>query len=203
MVLPEGRMQLELYTRILGQLAVYTGEIHLFFKNEPLLDERLPVLARMAAEKTRGRVVIQTNGSKLTVELARILTPYARIIVNDYTRNRVVSKRIRSFPKDINNLVLIGRNPDATLTNRAGNHPNLPSKRLTNFCIRPFNEMFIDHRGKVVLCCQDWGSDAIVGDMNTDSIEDVWKGRMLEQHRKALLNRTRNGICAKCDFPGV
>ncbi|GGK06741.1 hypothetical protein GCM10010123_40630 [Pilimelia anulata] len=202
MKMPTGRMPLALYEKLLDQLADFTGVLHPYLFNEPLLDRRLPELVRMAAERTRASISIQTNGSKLTPELAEELTRYATVVVNDYTTDNSVLDRLRRYPARPR-LVLVDRNPDATLTNRAGNVPNRPTVRLKQFCARPFTEFYVTHDGRAVLCCQDWGYREVMGDLNTETIEQVWHSERYAAVRARLLRRERTGLCAGCDFPGI
>ena len=203
MPLPSGKMSLDLFEHLLNQLSNFAGEIHLFFMNEPLLDSRLPEMARMAAERTRASVIIQSNGSKLSRELFERLAPHATVIVNDYSRDQSVAARVQALGTSKQGLIVLKRDPDATLTNRAGNLPDRPARKLNKFCVRPFHELFIAHNGKAVLCCQDWGFEAVVGDVTTTPLREVWTGSELARVRASLMRRERSGLCAKCDFPGV
>jgi radical SAM protein with 4Fe4S-binding SPASM domain len=200
--MPSGRMSMELYEHILDQLTDFDGVIHPYMFNEPLLDRRIVEVCRLARERTRAEVSIQTNGSKLTEELAEELTRYAKVIVNDYTRDNSVLNRVRGY-RCRDRLVLVDRNPDQTLTNRAGNLPIRPVVRLDQFCVRPFTELYIAHDGRVVLCCQDWSYQEVMGDVTKDSIEDIWHNERFAEFRESLLRRERIGLCARCDFPGI
>jgi radical SAM protein with 4Fe4S-binding SPASM domain len=200
--MPSGRMPMEMYENILEQLSDFTGVIHPYLFNEPLLDRRLPEMVRMAKERTQASISIQTNGSKLTEELADELTKYATVVVNDYTTDNSVLERVRQYPARPQ-LVLVDRNPDATLTNRAGNLPDRPTVLLDQFCVRPFNEFYITNSGRVVLCCQDWSIQETMGDLNDNTIEEIWNNDRYAEFRAALLRKERIGLCANCDFPGI
>ena len=201
--LSSGRMSADLFRLIIQQLTRFDGEIHLFFRNEPLLDRRLSAWAHLARSSTRARVVIQTNGSVLTRERAEELVRSATVIVNDYTRDGAVVDRLRRSGIQSHQLVLMQRDPDAVLTNRAGNLPDRPLANLRRFCVRPFSELYITHDGKAVLCCQDWSAEEIVGDVTQQTLDDIWRGESLARVRAKLERRERGGICSRCDFPGV
>ena len=82
--------------------------------------------------------------------------------------------------------------------------PNAPATT----CVLPFRDLNVWADGKAVLCCEDWTEELVVGDLNTQTIAEVWHGaRMTEAREKHL---THNGhavaLCAKCDHwkpPGV
>ncbi|MEU1756181.1 radical SAM/SPASM domain-containing protein [Micromonospora matsumotoense] len=200
--MPSGRMSMELYESLLDQLADFTGVIHPYLFNEPLLDRRLPEMVRMAKERTKASISIQTNGSKLTEELADELTKYATVVVNDYTTDLSVLEKIRQYPARPE-LVLVDRDPDATLTNRAGNVLGRPTVLLNQFCVRPFNEFYITQDGRVVLCCQDWSVQEVMGNVNDNTIEEIWNNEKYTARRASLLRKERTDLCAKCDFPGI
>jgi radical SAM protein with 4Fe4S-binding SPASM domain len=202
MPLPKGRMELDLYEHILGQLGDFRGEIHPYLMNEPLLDKRIVEIVRLARERTPARVLLQTNGSRLTRDLAEELTRYATVIVNDYREDGAVLRRVSEYGVR-KNLILVDRNPHAVLTNRAGNVQGRPLVHLDNFCVKPFTELAIAHDGRVVLCCQDWGFESVMGNVSDESIWDIWNSESFRRVRRRLLDKDRQGVCAKCDFPGV
>ena len=193
---------MELYESLLDQLADFTGVIHPYLFNEPPLDRRLPAMVRMAKERTKASISIQTNGSKLTEELADELTRYATVVVNDYTTDLSVLEKVRRYPARPE-LVLVDRDPDATLTNRAGNVLGRPTVLLNQFCVRPFNEFYITQDGRVVLCCQDWSVQEVMGNVNDNTIEEIWNNEKYTARRESLLRKERTDLCAKCDFPGI
>ena len=47
--------------------------------------------------------------------------------------------------------------------------PNLP-------CHKPFEDMVVYWDGKVALCNHDWNNTEPLGDLNTQSIKEVWNG---------------------------
>jgi radical SAM protein with 4Fe4S-binding SPASM domain len=200
--LPSGRMSMELYLRILDQLGDFDGEIHPFLMNEPVLDRRIVEMCRLAKERTRARVVLQTNGSRLTEEVCDELTRHATVIVNDYTADNSVIARLKTY-RSARALILVDRRPDAVLSNRAGNVPDRPVVKLDSFCVRPFEQLYIAHDGRVVLCCQDWSFEEVMGDATQSTLDEIWNGERYRQVRASLLRKERAGLCAKCDFPGI
>ncbi|MFH1637935.1 MAG: radical SAM/SPASM domain-containing protein [Candidatus Woesearchaeota archaeon] len=51
---------------------------------------------------------------------------------------------------------------------------------------RPLKRMHVTYEGKVVLCCMDWKQEYVLGDLNLNSIEEVWKSEKYEAIRKAI-----------------
>ncbi len=77
--------------------------------------------------------------------------------------------------------------------------PSLPSEEP---CSRPFEDTFmVLHDGRCVACCQDVIDPGhVVGDLNEESLMDVWHGDAMIELRKRHLNRNVEGIspCNGC-----
>lgn len=70
-----------------------------------------------------------------------------------------------------------------------------------NVCVLPFKELNIWADGKAVLCCNDWNEEAVVGDLNTQSLQEIWQGTPLKmaRHLHRQCRGAEMGICAKCN----
>ncbi len=68
-------------------------------------------------------------------------------------------------------------------------------------CVSIWTEMYVDWEGKVVLCCDDWNSSVILGDLNKQSIEEIWRGGKLNKIRQAHKNREfhKAPLCNQCN----
>ncbi|MEK9135211.1 MAG: radical SAM protein [Patescibacteria group bacterium] len=53
-------------------------------------------------------------------------------------------------------------------------------------CPQPWQRMMIACDGKVMLCCSDWFGDYIIGDINENSLKEIWNGQKLKVVRKML-----------------
>lgn len=200
--LPMGKMTDDTFDRIISQLSAFDGMINLFFRNEPLLDKRLNQLVEKIKNATKAEIVIQTNGSMLTEENYQWLSDRLTLIVNDYTCDNEIINRIKMWGTR-DNVILVDRNDEEVLSNRAGNLPGEILKKYTGFCYRPFKEMTISYNGNVVLCCQDWSLESVMGNVNESTLDEIWYGKRYRDIRNNLLKNERLGLCAKCDFPGV
>jgi radical SAM protein with 4Fe4S-binding SPASM domain len=69
-------------------------------------------------------------------------------------------------------------------------------------CLLPFKELNIWADGKAVLCCNDWNEEALVGDLNTQTISEIWQGEALKLARR--LHKEKRGpemkICSSCNY---
>jgi len=71
--------------------------------------------------------------------------------------------------------------------------------RLQNRCARLWFNPVVTWDGKVLPCCFDKNADHVMGDLNQDSLKDIWKGEKFRKFRKALLTgRRKIEICTNC-----
>jgi len=75
-------------------------------------------------------------------------------------------------------------------------------KAVTKYpCALLWQMMVVDWDGEVVLCCNDWNHEDVIGDLNKESIREVWTGVKLKRARDMHLADRVNcvSVCAKCD----
>jgi radical SAM protein with 4Fe4S-binding SPASM domain len=71
-------------------------------------------------------------------------------------------------------------------------------KRVT--CPYPFFTMTVTSKGKCLMCCFDWSSQTIVGDVNTSSVKNIWNSREVKEFWLMHLRgeRYNNLACRDC-----
>lgn len=69
-------------------------------------------------------------------------------------------------------------------------------------CTQLWKNMVVMWDGKVVMCCADMEGDKIFGDLNNNSISEIWNGENLKTVRKIFKKRLKNEIplCKDCDL---
>ena len=74
---------------------------------------------------------------------------------------------------------------------------------LKKKCTRVYREMTVHYDGTVPMCCMDWKHEFIMGDINKERLEDIWKKDIWNEVRQVLYEKNRNfNPCAKCDYNG-
>lgn len=208
-VLPTGRMSTSLFEKILTELSdlKFCGVIHLYLQNEPLLDSRLEQLIEIARQLClKASIVIETNGTLLDSGRLYSLVDSGMdvIYVNDYNNK---SKPLQSLQPQYAKHLIINRHRSwkEKLSNRAGNISTVNKQifPVRVFCMRPFDQLYIGFDGKVLLCCQDWQFEEVMGDVSRSSLRKIWNNKKFEEARQMLFQNSRtNFICKKCDFQG-
>ena len=216
---PYARMSEDMFSSILDQLAAlrYTKALSLHSNNEPLLDNRLPSFAAEARTKLpKARIKMFTNGTLLSLDLFRTLMPnFDRIFINNYNDTPTMHPNIREIfdycrtpegEKLITgkSVVIQLRNPHVVLSSRGGNAPNRkPPSRPPSFkCVYPFKQFVIRPDGRVSLCCNDALGQMTLGDLNTQTLLETWRGDACTAVRNAMIEKGRAAIplCAVCDY---
>ncbi len=74
---------------------------------------------------------------------------------------------------------------------------------LQKKCSRVFRELTVHYDGTVSICCIDWKHEFIVGNVNNESLEEIWSKQEFQDVRNRLYNKDRNfSPCNKCDYNG-
>jgi radical SAM protein with 4Fe4S-binding SPASM domain len=91
---------------------------------------------------------------------------------------------------------------DATIAKMARKSQLSDSYRSENSypCMRPWFLLTILWNGKVVPCCYDYDGKYIIGDVHSQSLEEIWNcDRMIELRRQHIMNNFEdNPLCKNC-----
>tara|TARA_R100000808_G_C2153121_1_gene163035 strand:- start:1612 stop:2502 length:891 start_codon:yes stop_codon:yes gene_type:complete len=71
-------------------------------------------------------------------------------------------------------------------------------------CYYPFYKMFVDWNGDVLFCSNDWGREHIIGNLQQQTLEEVWFSKPMTKIRKRLAKGDRSkSPCNKCSVDGT
>lgn len=213
-LMPEG-----LFGRIVSQLADigYAGYLNLYSNNEPLLDDRLEAFASEARRALpKAFLNLSTNGTLLTVErFAGLIPHFDRMLVNNYRDRPEMFANVRAVHDfcltPAGRRLVAGktveislRNDRDILTSRGGSAPNRrpPAKALSEPCVLPFSQLVVRPDGGASLCCNDALGQTTLGDLNAETLAEVWFGPAFAGVRRALTESGRGALplCRLCDF---
>ena len=92
------------------------------------------------------------------------------------------------------------------LTNRTGNVTSGMQDSIESIkpCYYPSYSLSIDWNGDVLLCVQDWDKRVKFGNINIDSIKNIWFSKYFNRIRSNLIEgKRKNAPCNKCNASGV
>ena len=157
-----------------------------------------------------ARMHLFTNGTLLTLDKFIELIKYLdELIIDNYQQDLRLhknSQRIADYCNEHMELkekvTIVLRKPHEILTSRGGDAPNrteMPSYADAK-CVLPFKQMIVRPDGKVSLCCNDPYGKCTLGDLNMESLTDVWYGKAFEEVRTRILKgRGELSHCSHCD----
>ena len=203
----------ELFKKIIDELSEmnYSGRIALFSNNEPFLDKRIIEFHHYTRKKLpNARMHLFTNGTLLTldkfIEITELLD---ELIIDNYNQELQLIKpceEIKEYcekhPELKKKVTIVLRKPKEILTSRGGDAPNRTKVNVDGeiSCVNPFQQLIIRPDGKVSLCCNDPLGKITMGDVNDESIQDIWYGKRYTHIREAMRNgRGYVDRCKNCD----
>ena len=72
------------------------------------------------------------------------------------------------------------------------------TKNTSVDCDEPWNRMTIRANGDVLPCCSFWGYYLPIGNVNENSMYDIWHGKEMNKLRNQFINKDLNDKCKKC-----
>lgn len=204
----EQRMDEALYHKLIDELATinFRGRLSPQLYGEPLLDPRLiPLMAYTRAKLPKVHIVLISNGDALTVDTFHALIEAGVDKFSITQHGESMSNNMQAlFAHLENNDKLLARirynrfDADTPLYNRGG---LIQPARVNTVprCTDPGNPVAIDYAGNVILCCHDYLSSVVFGNIRTDKFLDIWFSPRYRAIRKQLRNgEYRLPICRKC-----
>ena len=213
----------ELFHKIIDELSIhdYSGTILFSGYVEPLLHKRIFSDLKYARKKLPNvNLELITNGDPLNESRTKKLfeVGLSVLLISAYDG----PEQVLEFKNMMNRLQIdkkkyiirnryYGADKDfgITLSNRAGNLVNSeykisPLKQpLHKPCNYPFYTFFIDYNGDVQMCSHDWGKKMILGNLNKNTINEIWVSKKFEFMRQKLFKGDRNfSPCNVCDVKG-
>lgn len=216
-------MTVELYQKVVEDLAAmnFDGIILYSAFGEPLLHRRIEELisiTRRLCPATRIEVI--TNGDFVTRPKVRRLfaAGLSTLLISLYDGLHQLKKfgaLRRALRLGDDQLVLRKRYLPRSkkfgilLSNRSGlvELPDLGVRKLREpireSCYYPFYQMLVDYDGAVLLCPHDWGKRLIAGNLNHQSVHEVWTSELMRSTRLSLAACDRGfAPCNGCDVRG-
>ena len=206
-----------LYKRLANELEQlnYQGSVMLAGYGEPMLSKHIVDMTESFAKVCNTEIT--TNGDPLNKRRIQQLLDAGinKIVVSLYDGPEQIEQMHELFasaaaPKD--SYILRDRWYDENesyglkLTNRAGilNFGEDLSLLKKHPCYYPDYMMMVDWNGDVMLCTQDWNRRIKSGNLNFQSLVDVWQSKLLKRYRRHLHAGNRDlPPCNSCNATGT
>lgn len=207
----------KLYKKLASELNQidYQGSVMLAGYGEPLLSKHIVDMTKVFSEVCNTEIT--TNGDPLNIhKIDQLLDAGVnKIIVSLYDGPEQVEEMKEMFAKakaPDDSFILrdrwYGKEEDygLKLTNRAGTlNFGEPSTVMENHaCYYPDYMMMVDWNGDVMLCTQDWNRRIKSGNLNFDSLIEIWNAKLLKRYRMHLHSGRRDlPPCNNCNATGT
>lgn len=217
-------LPVELYKKTMRELAEvnYDGMILFSGFGEPLLYKPVELLIEMSKKycpNVRNEMV--TNGDLITV--ARLKSLFASglntLLISmydgpeqeeyftemmdlaDLTKDQVILRKRWLPPEQNYGITLVNRSGMVEISEVGVTAMKEPMVRR---CFYPFYQVVVDYDGSVLLCTHDWGKKLIVGNLNDQSIHELWDSPKIQKVRMNLAKADRSSSpCNLCDADGT
>ena len=213
-------MDEDIFFTIIDQLRAmdYHGHICLFSNNKPLLDGRILKFIELTKKLLPNAPQhLCTNGILLDSEkFSSLVKNLDKLIIDNYDDNFELIPSVKNVldrlphPRDFKCDVEIKmKKKNLKRNTRAGSAPNRLAEenkfRPQSPCILPFTQMIIRPDGTAAKCCNDPLTKMTLGDLNRQTLREIWRGRIYQEWRKEMLFNGRQNIpgCEFCDVFGL
>lgn len=205
---PSGYMEEKLFYKIIDELAVigFSGRFSPHFYGEPLLDKRVVDFITYTKKKLPNVFIkLFTNGDLLSYELFIKLLDAGVDIFRISQHGTKPSKVLSECIKKVGDKMWSERveylryvDTDTVLLMNRGGIINTNRRNSMKSC-EQVSDLIIDYEGNVLLCCQDYLSKNVFGNLKNEGVMEVWN----KKHFKSLRDKINGGIwsaeiCRKC-----
>lgn len=190
----------------------WKGKLFMCVNNEPFIDKRIVEFTLFAKKELKDvKIAFITNGTLLTEEIMNKLSNNIDLmVINNYSSKYKLSEKNKRIYRYIKKNADKFRNIDITinrryvgeiLTTRAGSSPNKPYKNINIQlpCLYPFTDFIIFPDGKVGMCCNDCYEVTDFGNVNKQTIKDIWEGDLFNKLREKMRFSREYAFCKECD----
>lgn len=193
---PAAYMQEQTFYKIIDSLKKqnFSGRISPHFYGEPLMDKRLETLiAYVRANLPAAFIKLFTNGELLTTQryLALKQAGVDMFRVSQHTERpsdtvtRTLSEIKEHHPKLYSVEYVDYFNDRALKLNRGGLVKAEPRKMYSCSWV---DQLTFDYRGNAVLCCNDYNSSLVFGNIHEKDIQEIWHDRKYRKMRNLVAN---------------
>jgi radical SAM protein with 4Fe4S-binding SPASM domain len=203
----EKLMDEDLFRKVIDDLAEidFDGRISPHFYGEPLLHPKLTELVAYVRDRLpKAQVVIVSNGDSLNVaryeELAAAGVDSFQITEHGRAPKPGMAELLETYARAPGRATIeyTKFTEETPLHNRGGLvEPNTVSHEPR--CAQPRNPLVVDWQGQVVLCCNDYQSEVVFGNVRDQNLIDIWHSPEFVRVRRELREGTyRLPICRRC-----
>ena len=212
---PLAKMSEKNFRKIIDNLVKlnYDGIIYYHSNGESLMNENIFDFIKYGVSNLAdARHILYTNGTLLNSEKFQKLidTGLNYLQINNYSDKLELKPNIKKIYEEYKNkeikidCKIYLRLKNEILSTRGGTAPNRQKIKapLNTSCYFPFNTLIIRADCGVSLCCNDALGKFTLGNVEEQSLEEIWFGEKFSEIRNSIRRNMRNDIeiCRECDM---
>jgi radical SAM protein with 4Fe4S-binding SPASM domain len=183
--------------------------------NEPLEDSRLPHIAALSKSLGFDQIMVATNADYMTPELAGELDGvFTKLDISLYPTFKYPYKRVagadvgpqepeqrKAWLQTLFHKTALHFTPSVHVPSHFDPvHPviELAAKYATHPCDEPKSRLIVNHRGQMLLCCQDVIGLFELGSVHETPIEELWYSERHQSFIEALESKGGRSVHPHC-----
>ena len=204
----------EVFGKVIDDLARlnFAGIIHLHAFNEPLADKTIVEKVRLISKRLpKAQIKMNSNGDFLSFDMLSQLVSAGlkELYVTQYD-GRISQRLLRILDKAGSREKEVLKVRVKSDLDFVGNRAGLLAPEigccepLLADCNRPSNQLVINYRGDIVICCNDYLAKISLGNVMGSSLLEIWNSKKFKLIRRLLRLKMRGRIelCRRCNFYG-
>lgn len=200
-------MPQKLFLKILDNLKNldFDGIFYFHTFNEPLLNKNLEAYIELLNKYIpKAETTMYSNGIFLTENKLQSIKQAGGIrkfIITEHTKTKSFINRLKNISDDLLANIYVRRTEDLKLTNRGGLVVNKENLAGHEPCTMVKTNLYSNSYGKIILCADDYNEIGDLGNLNTQTFEEIIESPLCKKVVETLGNgiRTMYPICKKCD----
>lgn len=192
-----------LFYKIISELQTvrFYGTVVLNMFNEPFLHPKIiEYVVYIKKMLPYCQIDLYSNGNHLTKEIYDKIEPFINVIIVTKHSGSKNTDLCSTFKK-----VLIGdllSLPKGSLHNRCGVMTNIKTKARA--CFAKMDKCIINHKGDMLLCCDDFLGESCIGNVRNNTIFELWNSQQSVDFRNGVKTGVfTHEICKKCNYTFV
>lgn len=212
---PLAKMTEKTFKKIIDNLKKlnYDGVIYYHSNGESMMNAQIFDFIKYGASNVlAAKHVLFTNGTLLNSEkFQKFIDSGLNLLhINNYSDKLKLKPNIQKIYDEYKNkefsmeCEIFLRLKDEVLSTRGGTAPNREQIKgvLNTSCYFPFNTLVIRADNGVSLCCNDALGKYTLGNVEEQTLEEIWQGEKFMEIRNSIRKNMRNDIdiCRECDM---
>jgi radical SAM protein with 4Fe4S-binding SPASM domain len=123
-------------------------------------------------------------------------TPVIRVLIVEQDENRhEIKDYVNTWIDRVDEVIV------QAMRVASGRKLSVPRSEPRKLCRHLFDTVFIQWDGDMTICCEDWNSEEVIGNIHSQPLEALWFSKKMRRFREMQRNRTYcpPDICLACE----